>query len=339
MKTLRIVFGALLALVVLYLVLCLAGPARVKVSRTMEIKAPATAIFAYLYDFREWPKWSPWQINDTTIVNTYSGNPYGVGAVHSWASKKSGSGRQEIMSEDIPKNLNTKLSINDWGGDYATSFNLEEKTGCTTLVTWTMEGGDKIPFFSRGMMLFMNRLIGGDYKEGLNNLKSLSEAYMVELPTSYRGVDIAEQEYTGKTYAAFRQRVGMGSIQLFLSEGYALLDKTLSEAGVAPAGDMGALFYEWDEANGQVDMAVVAPVEPGFSAPGLETITLAAGKVLTTDYEGKYMGSVNAHFAIEDYLRDRCLKEKLPVIEEYLTDPRVQSDTAKWQIRIVCFYE
>lgn len=339
MKTLKIALGALAALVILYLVLCLAGPAQMKITRSVDIQAPPTAIYGYLYDLREWSRWSPWYAGDTTMESTYSDNHYGVGASHTWTSKKSGSGQVEIVSADIPLALASKWTISGSGGAMNGLFTLEEKKGCNTKVSWSVEGEDRVSFFSRGALLFKSRSAGADYKKGLNSLKELSEAYMAQLPTTYRGVEIAEEVFPGRTYLGIRQRISMNSVETFLAQGYGLLEKNLAEAGVAQAGEMGALFFEWDEENGQTDMAVVAPVAAGSSVSGLETIVLDGGQVLTANYLGKYPGSANVHFAMEDYLRDRCLVEKAPVIEEYLSDPRVDSDTVKWQLRILYLYE
>jgi effector-binding domain-containing protein len=339
MKTQKIALGALAALVILYLVLCLAGPAQMKIARSVDIQAPPTVIYGYLYDLREWSRWSPWYAGDTTMESTYSENHYGVGATHTWTSKNSGSGRLEIVSADIPLSLASKWTIGGAGIAMNGRFTLEEKKGCKTTVTWTVEGEDRVPFFSRGTLLFKSRSAGADYKKGLSRLKELSEAYTAQLPTNYRGVEIAEEAFAGRTYLGIRQRISINSVETFLAQGYGVLEKNLTEAGIALAGEIGALFFEWDEENGQADMAVVAPVAAGSSASGLETIVLDAGQVLAASYDGKYRGSANVHFAMEDYLRDRCLVEKAPVIEEYLSDPRVDSDTVKWQLRILYLYE
>ncbi|MBK7409434.1 MAG: SRPBCC family protein [Saprospirales bacterium] len=187
MKTLRIIIGVLLALIVLYLLLCLVGPKKVMVTRTAEIGAPASVIYGYLYDFKEWKKWSPWQLKDQTIQNTYVGPLSGVGSINSWTSEKSGAGSQEITEAEIPTLLKTKLQFNDWDGYSIATFLLEEKDGCKTKVSWSMDGDKDVPFFFRAMMIFMNRSVASDYSDGLQNLKSLSEEQVANLPNSYRG--------------------------------------------------------------------------------------------------------------------------------------------------------
>ena len=269
MKALRIVLGTLLGLVVLYLVLCLAGPKKLDVVRTREIAAPASVIYGFIYDFHQWEKWSPWQLKDTTIVNTYSGKPYGLGSVHSWTSEKSGSGSQEIIEEDAPNFIKTKLQIDGWGGYSLTAMKLEAKEGCKTLVSWTMEGDKEVPFFMRAMMIFMGQAVGKDYSKGLKNLQAMSEEVVANLPNSYRGVTIEETELQARTYAGIRQRLDMAGMQSFFESGYGIIGKAIADANATPAGAPAGLYYEWDEATGKTDMAVAMPVNAASAIPGV----------------------------------------------------------------------
>ena len=339
MKTLRIVIGVLLALIVLYLVLCLAGPKKVNVTRTAEIGAPASVIYGYLFDFREWKKWSPWQLKDATIQNTYTGSPTGVGAVNSWTSEHSGSGSQEITDAEIPTLLKTKLQFNDWDGYSIATFYLEEMEGCKTKVSWSMEGDTEVPFFFRAMMIFMNRSVGSDYSDGLHNLKSLSEEQMANLPNSYRGITIEEADFPARTIAGIRQRVNTKDLSDFFRMSYGGVNQALQGAGLTPAGAPVALYYERDEPSQKTDLLAGIPVNSAANLPGVELVELGATKALVAEYTGSFGGSARVHFAMGDYLRERCLVQKNPVIEEYLTDPQVESDTSKWTMRIYYFFE
>lgn len=339
MKALRIIIGVLLGLIALYLVLCLVGPKKVHVVRTAEIEAPAAVIYGYVYDFHQWVQWSPWQLKDTTIVNTYSGRPFGAGSVNSWTSKKSGSGSQEIIEEDAPRLLKTRLQIDGWDGNSITEMKLEEKEGCKTLMSWTMDDEKNAPFFMRGMMIMMSGFIGRDFKDGLQNLKSLSEERVANLPDSYRGIKIEKIDFPGQTYASIRQRLPMAEMESFFEKGGEVIFKALTAAKLAPSGAFTGLYYEWDEAGKTTDMAVAIPVNGATALTGAELVELPAAKAVVATYLGNYDGLANAHFAIDDYLRERCMVAKMPVIEEYLSDPMKEPDTAKWVTKIYYFYE
>ena len=42
---------------------------------------------------------------------------------------------------------------------------------------------------------------------------------------------------------------------------------------------------------------------------------------------------------MNDYLQQKKMTSSLPVIEEYVTDPTVEKDTAKWLTKIIYFVE
>ena len=339
MKALRIIIGVLLALIVLYLVLCLVGPKKVQVTRTAEIKAPASVIYGYLYDFKEWKKWSPWQLKDQTIQNTYIGPPSGVGSTNSWTSEKSGNGSQEITDAEIPVLLKTKLQFNDWDGFSIATFYLEEKDGCKTKVSWSMEGDKDVPFFYRAMMIFMNRSVASDYSEGLKNLKSLSEEQAANLPSSYRGITIEETDFPARTIAGIRQRISMSDLSAYFGMSYGAINGALLKADLTPAGAPVALYYEWDEPSQKIDLLAGIPVGSAANLPGIELVELPQSNALVAEYEGSYEGISRVHFAMADYLRERCLTQKTPVIEEYLTDPQIEADTLNSKVRVFYFYE
>lgn len=338
MKALRIILGILLGLVLLYLVLCLAGPKKVNVLRKAEIAAPAPVVYGFLYDFRQWEKWSVWQLGDTAMVNTYSGNPSGLGAVNSWVSGKYGNGSMEIVEEEAPKYLKIKLQFEGMDPTHS-FFKLEDKEGCRSAVSWSMEDDKPLPFFARGMMIFMNQMVGGDFKKGLKNLKSLSEEMVANLPGTYRGIAIEEVDFPARTLAGIRQKLDMKAMPAFFASGLGLLGKAMGEAGITPAGPPLTLYYEWDETTGRTDMAVSFPLSTATNLPGAEIIELPAAKALMAKYMGSYEGIANGHFALDDYMRDRCLTPKMPIIEEYVTDPAAEKDTLKWETRIYYFYE
>ena len=83
------------------------------------------------------------------------------------------------------------------------------------------------------------------------------------------------------------------------------------------------------------DMAVAIPVATAVEIKGGSVAEIAAGKAAVIDYYGAYEGSGEAHFAMDDYLKEFGLTAGGPVIEEYITDPMTEPDTAKWLTKII----
>jgi effector-binding domain-containing protein len=94
------------------------------------------------------------------------------------------------------------------------------------------------------------------------------------------------------------------------------------------------LYFTWDEQSGTTDMAVGIPVSGSATVPNTEMMTVAAGKALTIDYHGSYDGLQSAHLAIDEFINSTGVQTKMPVIEEYVTDPQAEPDMNKWLTKI-----
>ena len=95
------------------------------------------------------------------------------------------------------------------------------------------------------------------------------------------------------------------------------------------------LFYTYDEKTGTTDMVAAMPVKGSPTVTGFETFLIPAGKEVCVDYFGPFEKMGEAHFAIDDYLKEKKLVQSPPAIEQYMTDPMMEKDTSKWLTRIV----
>ncbi len=71
------------------------------VRRRIRIEAPPEAIFPLIQDFRRWTAWSPYEELDPNLKRTYSGAPFGVGAIYDWTGNKVGAGRMQITEAAV----------------------------------------------------------------------------------------------------------------------------------------------------------------------------------------------------------------------------------------------
>jgi uncharacterized protein YndB with AHSA1/START domain len=174
LKLALIVVAGLIGLV---LVLAAMRPDTFTVERKAVIKAPPDRIFPLIADFHAWTSWSPWEKIDPGLKRTYSGAPSGKGAAYAWeGNSKVGSGAMEITEATPPGRIVIKLDfLKPFEAHNVTQFTLVP-SGESTEVTWTMTG--PAPFMAKIMHLFMNmdKMVGGQFAEGLNNLKTVAEA-------------------------------------------------------------------------------------------------------------------------------------------------------------------
>jgi hypothetical protein len=114
-------------------------------------------------------------LGDAKGQGTYSGPGAGKGAAYDFAGGKSGSGRFEITDAMPPGKLVMELiMLKPFRGDNNVEFTLAPK-GAATDVTWAMRG--KSTFFPKlmGVFMDMDAMVGGQFAQGLANLKALAE--------------------------------------------------------------------------------------------------------------------------------------------------------------------
>src|SRR5262249_37835485 len=81
-------------------------PAEVRVARPRTLQAPPEAVFAYVNDFHNWPRWSPWEKVDPALHREHTGAPAGTGAVYAWSGNHDvGEGRMTITDSRPPRTI------------------------------------------------------------------------------------------------------------------------------------------------------------------------------------------------------------------------------------------
>ena len=163
-------------LVIGILVVAAMRPASFAVQRSAEMRAAPAAIYPLIADFREWPRWSPWEKLDPNMRRTLSGAASGTGAVYAWeGSSKVGAGRMEIRDVAPPSKVVIQLDfIKPFEGHNVTEFALVPK-GDSTDVQWAMRGPATFMMKLMGLFMNMDKMIGRDFERGLANLKAAVE--------------------------------------------------------------------------------------------------------------------------------------------------------------------
>ena len=176
MRILKRLFIGLAAIIALLAIVGMVLPREVSVSRSVLINAPSGMIFPHINNLKAGEAWSPWLNRDPEAVVTYGEVAEGEGATMTWASEhpQVGSGSSEI-TEVLPNEvIAVALDFGDMGSADAT-WHLEEIDGGATEVTWGFTTDMGAGPVGRWMGLMMDRWVGADYQQGLENLKALVE--------------------------------------------------------------------------------------------------------------------------------------------------------------------
>jgi len=173
---LKIILIAMVVLIVALLVYAAMKPDTFRIQRSASIQAPPEKIFPFINDFHNWTAWSPWEKMDLALKRTYSGTTSGKGAVYEWeGNNQVGQGRMEISDTSPPSHLLIKLDfLKPFEAHNTAEFTLNGG-GRSTNVTWVMYGPQ--PYLAKVMSLFvsMDTMVGGQFEQGLANLKSVTE--------------------------------------------------------------------------------------------------------------------------------------------------------------------
>jgi hypothetical protein len=177
MLILKLILIVIVVAVLAVLGIAATRPDTFRVERTATIKAPAERIFPLINDFHSWAVWSPWEKMDQGMKRTFSGATSGKGAKYAWeGNSKVGMGSMEVTETLPPGKIAIKLDfIKPFEGHNIAEFTLLPK-GDSTEVAWVMRG--PVPYIGKIMHLFFNMdsMVGGQFEEGLANLKVAAEA-------------------------------------------------------------------------------------------------------------------------------------------------------------------
>lgn len=325
------VFYVLAALVVLYVILAFAGPAEVSVVRTTSIKTTQADAMKALGDFKHFHEnWSPWTDLEPDMKTSYLGEPGTVGHKYRWEGTKDSVGVGEMILDSVFENrvVQTVHFIKPMES-YAKSWFTADAKADSVLVSWGMSF--EIGFFMRPFMLFMNweEMLGPSFENGLLKLKTTLETNK----NVYRGYKVEEIEWTMRYYQGIKGKLKMAELNDFFSTNFAKVSELMAKAKVEPSGPLASMYFLWNEATGDVECAAVAPVTSDVKVPGLQLFTLSNTRALKVVYFGAPEKSMDAYYAIDDYMKANNLKDTL-VVEEYMVDFKKEPDTTKWQTNI-----
>jgi uncharacterized protein YndB with AHSA1/START domain len=175
-----IISVALTVAVVAMLLYAATAPDIFLVSRSAVMAAPPERIFPMINDLHAQSAWSPFE-KDPSMKRNHSGAPAGAGAVYEWNGNRTvGAGRIAITDSVPPSRVSLKLDMSrPFEAHNMVDFVLEQNGGgtkVTTKVTWAMQG--RQPFMAKLASLFVNcdKMVGGEFEQGLAKLKTLVEA-------------------------------------------------------------------------------------------------------------------------------------------------------------------
>lgn len=339
LKTLLIILAGIGLLIV---ILGLTGQDTYRVERSTVIEAAPEAVYPYVSNLAYMKDWGPWQAMDPEQEQRIEGTDGTVGAVWSWKGEKVGTGAQTITALEPNRSVRSSLEFTEpFESRSDVSYDLEA-TAEGTKVVWANWGEND--FMGRVMAHFgmMDRMLGGDFEQGLANLKELVEREEAERKAEraartvdgylIESIENPEQVYIGKR----NKKLKWDDMEAFFGTHFGAVAAAMGAAGIEPAGAPSGVYWDWNEADRTTDLMAAMPVAGGadMRLEGFDTHVVPAGRMLKVAYYGDYSQNMDAHLALDKYIKDKGLEHYGNVIEEYVTDPMAEPDTAKWLTNI-----
>jgi effector-binding domain-containing protein len=331
MKLLKKILIGLLTFIVLLLVLAYFSPRNMEMSVTGKVDAPANYAYNLLNDFKNQEKWDPWLSKDTSMTFVYGDQTLGEGAYVDYKSDSFGAGRTTRVTSSKDSQILLTTESKDMGGA-SMSYDMKAD-GKGSKLTWGFKS--EIGWPMNLMSFIFKSSMKKDMKVGISNISKIAnERWKTGL---YDGYTVNQEIRESINYVISRDVVPFEQSDKFYTQNLQPLFLKIQKAGVKMGGKSSALVYNYDFANNTLDMATAIPIEELVAIEGAGSETLEQGKVLVVDYYGDRLGTTQAHFAIDDYMRDRGLFNEYPVVEEYITDPTEEKDPSKWLTKVIYY--
>lgn len=161
---------------VLLLAYAATRPGEFRVERRARIAAPADKVWPLVSELRAFNRWNPYERKDPLLKSAYSGAASGVGSRYDWDSQEVGSGSLEITGQQPGRSVQMKLDfVKPFEAHNHAEFALQPTPDGATEVRWTMSGPANFLSKLMGVFIDMDKMIGRDFEDGLQNLKQLAE--------------------------------------------------------------------------------------------------------------------------------------------------------------------
>lgn len=333
MKILKKILIGFIVIIGLIMIVSIFLPGTVVVTRSRTMAISKETAFDKIVVLQNWKKWMTWAKLDPNAIYTYSSEPANkVGDFYTWKGN-SDMGEGKMTIKEIFGTDSIKYDI-DFAGQGASPvfFKLISK-GDSVEVTWTMKFD--FPFYARIMGLMMDGMMSKDFEGGLEGIEKLGLAEPVNNTTAAYTVEnskpmmcltmidscTVDPKIIGEKYGSM----------------FGQLDAEIKAQKLEQAGAPFATTIKYDMNKNFMVFSPGIPVSGEVKEVKNKKIKfskLEPQKSLVYNYYGDYTKMQASYEAMFKYIGENKMEVAGLSWEEYITDPMVEKDTAKWLTRI-----
>ena len=178
MKILKYIGLGLATVLALVLITGFFLPKEYALSRTVTIQRSNADVYNYVKYLKNQSHYNVWAMMDPNQITTYTGEDGQVGFTSAWKSEidSVGAGAQTIVAMNEGKSIDYEIIFTEpFESTMQTAMLFEPVDGSSTKVTWNFRGDMNYPFNTMLLVYDMEKSLGKDLQQGLNNLKELLE--------------------------------------------------------------------------------------------------------------------------------------------------------------------
>jgi hypothetical protein len=176
------IFIALLVVVVV--ILGLIAPKEFNVERSVTINTPQPVVADHMFHFGNFHNWSPFHQMDPGISDLVIGDDGKEGAMYQWKGEKAGEGEMKakfVTANELQYDMHFKEPMEQDADGY---WRAEDMGNGQTKAIWGFKCAYPFPLNGVMMAVGMEKMLGKNFQDGLNNLKKYSEAHIPAAPVT-----------------------------------------------------------------------------------------------------------------------------------------------------------
>ena len=151
-------------------------PAEMSIFREQLVKATPEKIFPHINNSKMANDWMPWADVDPKVKMSFSGPDEGIGSASSWDSEGQMGTGQAVVVESVPnRSVKTQLT-------YTKPMSMSQMAEVSlspssegTVVRWAVTGKNDFMGKFFGVVMNMDKMVGGQFEAGLSKLKTTVE--------------------------------------------------------------------------------------------------------------------------------------------------------------------
>ena len=330
MKALKITAILLLFLLITGVSYVAVQPGSYDIHRTRTVSAPVSLIYKTVNDYKKWVDWSPWKAKDPSLEFDFSDQTIGVGSHYIWTGKD-GKGKMTTLATAVNDSILQELKFEQFPPSLV-YWNFNYKSPQSTEVTWGMRSDD-VPFLLKFFALIsggMDRMIGPDYDQGLENL----DYYLQKQMAVYSVEDNGITDYGEGFYLYLTSSVTPENIDTVMRKNYTSIYNYMAANSIRASGKPMSIYQYRNAENGNMIFSCAVSVNQNYNikdASGILCGYIPRTKALKTTLLGNYENLSDAWTQGYQMMNKLNLSpSSIKPFEIYITDPDETPNPADW---------